>query len=250
MTRRLASEVFEFAPREAMAVKGRTEPVEAWLLEGALTERPRVRGGEARLVGRERELAALESALEEARDGRGLMVALVGEPGIGKSRLAHETAGRAETGGFATAWTSSRSYASAFPYHLVAQLVPQLLNGGQDGTDAALRAAGIDADEGTIERWAFHPGRCPRDAVNDGTELLDLSPAGKQRILVHALGALAPRRVGEGAVAPRPRRPPLGRSRQSRRRRGAADDHPRAAGCAPRDVPLELVARVGGPKRL
>ena len=106
MTRRLAAEAFEFGPRDAMAVKGRTEPVEAWLLEGARSERPRARGGEARLVGRERELAALESALEEARDGRGLMAALVGEPGIGKSRLALEIARHAETSGFATAWTS------------------------------------------------------------------------------------------------------------------------------------------------
>ncbi len=190
MTRRLASEAFEFAPRDAMVVKGRTESVEAWRLEGALSERPRVRGGEAQLVGRERELAALESALEEARDGRGLMVALVGEPGIGKSRLAHEIARQAETNGFATVWTSSRSYASAFPYHLVGQLVPPLLKGSPNGTDAALRAAGVEADGDTIETWGRVLDDVLGNAFDDGTELIDLSPAGKQRILVHALGAL------------------------------------------------------------
>ena len=57
MTRRLAYEAFGFAPRETMPLKGRAESVEAWQLEGALPERPRGRGGEARLVGRERELA-------------------------------------------------------------------------------------------------------------------------------------------------------------------------------------------------
>ena len=92
--------------------------------------------------------------------------------------------------GFATAWTSSRSYASAFPYHLVGQLVPPLLNGGPDGTDAALRAAGVDADDDTIETWARVLDDVLGTASDDGTELLDLSPAGKQRILVHALGAL------------------------------------------------------------
>ena len=42
-------------------------------LERRLPERPRMHGGEASLVGRERELASLESALAEAREGRGLM---------------------------------------------------------------------------------------------------------------------------------------------------------------------------------
>ncbi len=78
MTRRLSAQAFAFAPLEEVALKGRTEPVEAWRLERELPERPRMHGGEARLVGRERELTSLESALEEARDGRGLMVALVG----------------------------------------------------------------------------------------------------------------------------------------------------------------------------
>ena len=190
MTRRLAAGAFEFESRDPMAVKGRTEPVEAWRLEGAVAERPRVRGGEAQLVGRERELSSLESALEEARDGRGLMVALVGEPGIGKSRLAHEIARHAEANGFVTAWTSSRSYASAFPYHLVGQLVAQLLPAHADGTDAALRAAGIDAEGDTLETWARVLDDVSGATSGDGTELVDLSPAGRQRMLVHALGAL------------------------------------------------------------
>ena len=114
MTRRLGADAFAFAPLAEAQLKGRVEAVEAWRLERELPDRPRMHGGEARLVGRERELNQLESALEEARDGRGLMVALVGEPGIGKSRLALETRHRAEASGFATAWTSSRSHASAF----------------------------------------------------------------------------------------------------------------------------------------
>ncbi len=193
-TRRLAYEAFDFAPRESMAVKGRTDTVEAWRLESAVAERRRARGGEARLVGRERELAALESAIEEAREGRGMMVALVGEPGIGKSRLALELLRRAETSGFATAWTSSRSYASAFPYHLVGQLVPQLLrvpDGRTDmKTDAALRAAVTDVDGATIATWARVLDDVLGTAAASTLELADLSPAGKQRVLVQAIGAI------------------------------------------------------------
>ena len=192
MTRRLSAQAFAFAPLEEVALKGRTEPVEAWRLERELPERPRMHGGEARLVGRERELTSLESALEEARDGRGLMVALVGEPGIGKSRLALEIRSRAETGGFATAWTSSRSYASAFPYHLVGQLATQLLD-RRDGepTADALRRAGVSAkDDETLARWATVLDDVRGETPADDPELAELPPAGRQRILVHAIGGL------------------------------------------------------------
>lgn len=191
MTRRLAYEAFSFTPRETLPLKGRSEPVETWRVEGALPERRRGRGGEARLVGRDRELAAAQSALEEAREGRGLMLALVGEAGIGKSRLALEVRQRAETAGFTTAWTSSRSYASGVPYHLVGQLLPQLLRAaaGRDMA-SALRDVGADADEATLRTWA----RALDDILGTGADTTDagapLPPAGRQRFLVQALAAV------------------------------------------------------------
>ena len=55
-------------------------------------------------VGRERELAELTTALEDALSGRGRLVMLVGEPGIGKTRTAQELATVAETRGAQVLW--------------------------------------------------------------------------------------------------------------------------------------------------
>jgi adenylate cyclase len=190
-TRALSADAFAFAPLTELAVKGRAAPVEAWRLERALPERPRTHGGEARLVGRAREVAAVESALGEVRAGRGLMSALVGEAGIGKSRLALEMRHWAETNGFATVWTASRSYASAFPYHLVGQLAEQLLGRpAPDEIPDALRTRATTADEETLDRWSAALGDVLGHVPADDARLQDLSPAGRQRMLVHALGAL------------------------------------------------------------
>ncbi|MEX5633639.1 ATP-binding protein [Parafrankia sp. FMc2] len=56
------------------------------------------------IVGRYRELDALRAWLDAARDGAGRLVLCVGEPGIGKTRLAQELAGVALAGGTTVAW--------------------------------------------------------------------------------------------------------------------------------------------------
>jgi class 3 adenylate cyclase/tetratricopeptide (TPR) repeat protein len=57
---------------------------------GDRVEAAGARGGLSRFVGRERERAALDAALERGWAGEGQVVGLVGEPGVGKTRLAHE----------------------------------------------------------------------------------------------------------------------------------------------------------------
>jgi Adenylate and Guanylate cyclase catalytic domain/AAA ATPase domain len=75
-------------------VKGLSKPVEVYELTGASPVRSRLQATAARgltkFVGRDGEMVTVFAALEQARAGRGQVVAIVGEPGVGKSRLVWE----------------------------------------------------------------------------------------------------------------------------------------------------------------
>ena len=77
-----------------VSVKGRSERVHVYRVIGRRRGRTRlevsVERGLTELVGRDRELAVLHECLARVRAGRGQVVGLVGEPGVGKSRLLYE----------------------------------------------------------------------------------------------------------------------------------------------------------------
>src|SRR4029453_1005444 len=81
-------------PLGSLPVKGLTEAVETYELTGAATRRSRLQAATTRgltpFVGRGTENDQLEEVLERTRGGQGQVVAVVGEPGVGKSRLAWE----------------------------------------------------------------------------------------------------------------------------------------------------------------
>src|SRR5262249_57864611 len=73
------------------AIKGLSEPIEVYELLGAGIARSRLQATAARgltkFVGRDVELETLRCTLDQAGSGHGQIVALVGEPGVGKGRL-------------------------------------------------------------------------------------------------------------------------------------------------------------------
>jgi class 3 adenylate cyclase len=108
-------------------VKGLTEPVEVFELIGATALRQRFQAraaqGLTRFVGRQRELDTLHQALEQAGAGHGQVVALVGEAGVGKSRLVYEFAHSHHTQGWRVLESPSVSYGKATPYFPVIELL-------------------------------------------------------------------------------------------------------------------------------
>jgi class 3 adenylate cyclase/tetratricopeptide (TPR) repeat protein len=93
-THRLARDFFEFEPLGRVEVKGKGEAVETYrLIEAGGVEtrfEAAVARGLTRFVGRRREMESLAEAFEKARSGSGQVVGVVGEAGVGKSRLVLE----------------------------------------------------------------------------------------------------------------------------------------------------------------
>src|SRR5262249_8968196 len=93
-TMRLAEGYIDVRSLGPIPVKGLAEPIEIFELTGAGTARTRLQAaalqGLTRFVGRDAEVEHLRRVLGQAATGRGQVVAIVGEAGVGKSRLVYE----------------------------------------------------------------------------------------------------------------------------------------------------------------
>jgi class 3 adenylate cyclase/tetratricopeptide (TPR) repeat protein len=108
-------------------VKGLTDPVDVYEVTGAGLARTRLqaaaRRGLTSFVGREGELEQLRRAKELAGNGHGQVAAVVGEAGVGKSRLVHEFLHSQHTADWLVLDATSASYDRATPYRSVIELL-------------------------------------------------------------------------------------------------------------------------------
>jgi class 3 adenylate cyclase/tetratricopeptide (TPR) repeat protein len=126
-TLRLVEGLVQVKALGPIPVKGLPEPVEVFELVEASTLRgrfqARVAEGLTRFVGRETELVALVQARERAGAGHGQVVAVVGEAGVGKSRLVYEFIHSHHLQGWRMLESASVSYGKATPYFPVIDLL-------------------------------------------------------------------------------------------------------------------------------
>ncbi len=108
-------------------VKGVSEPVRVHALAGAGGAHTRLdisrARGFSRFVGRGDELATLDAALEQAREGSGVVVGVVGEAGVGKSRLCHEFVERARRRGIPVYEAQGQAHGREIPFLPVLQMM-------------------------------------------------------------------------------------------------------------------------------
>jgi class 3 adenylate cyclase/tetratricopeptide (TPR) repeat protein len=150
-TRRACEDYFEFEELGELTLKGKDEPVPAFKALREKSIRTRFEAATERgltpLIGRKRELALLQEHFEQARSGRGQVVFISGEAGIGKSRLMLEFR---RSVGDQVPWIEGHcmSYGRNIPYVPIIDLIKGRY-GIEEGDDEARIIARVN--EGTSE---------------------------------------------------------------------------------------------------
>ena len=148
MTRRLTGDTFELEDLGEIDVKGKAEPIHVYRVLGRKAAPGRHRGLasvglDSPMVGRDEPLARLTALLDVVDAGRGRMAFVIGEPGIGKSRLLAELKGAALSRSSPVRWVEGRclSYGRNLPYHLVIDLIRSILGVSFAAPEEVARAA-------------------------------------------------------------------------------------------------------------
>jgi class 3 adenylate cyclase/tetratricopeptide (TPR) repeat protein len=198
-THRLVRGYFETRSLGELHLKGKAESIAAWEVVAAHETRTRLEveadRGLTPFVGRERELGSLVDAFERARAGQGQVAFLVGEAGIGKSRLLLELRRRVAAG---AAWQEGHclSFGKAMAFHPLVDLLQRQF-GVEEGDDEAAIAAKIDrgvtavgAPLGAVAPYlrallSVDPGDADVRAMSPGERRGEIFEA-LRRLLVHA----------------------------------------------------------------
>ncbi|HEU4325388.1 MAG TPA: adenylate/guanylate cyclase domain-containing protein [Roseiflexaceae bacterium] len=126
----------EVKPRGAMVLKGKAQPLPLFLLAGARAQISEPQADHGPLIGREAELDMLRAHLSAALHGTGRAVRLIGDAGVGKSRLVAELTAAAQAEGMRVISTSCLSYTASIPYAAWGDWLRALCGIGPTDTEA------------------------------------------------------------------------------------------------------------------
>ena len=132
--------IFEATPIEPFAAKGKAALVRASIV-GPVLGMKEARRDDVGLIGREGELAQLLDVVERARGGRGGIIEIAGDPGLGKSRLVEELVARSSD--FRVLRSRCEEYEASTPYFAFRALIRGVL-GVEADIDAAACVARLN----------------------------------------------------------------------------------------------------------
>jgi class 3 adenylate cyclase/tetratricopeptide (TPR) repeat protein len=132
-----SSVAFNAVALEPFMVKGKKDPVHAFMVGHSTGSKPETVSREFPLVGRDAEMDAFRRALLELRGGHGSVIELVGNAGMGKTRLLSEF--RAEAPDLPNLVSGCEPYESSIAYLPIRRLLRLLLGAGQDVSGLADR---------------------------------------------------------------------------------------------------------------
>jgi len=195
-TLRLVEGLVQVTALGPVPVKGLEEPIEVFELVGASTIRRRLQAVAARgltpFVGRQQELEALHQALAQAQTGHGQVVALVGEAGVGKSRLVYECVHSHRTQGWQVLESASVSYGKATPYFPVIDLLKRYCH-VDDGDDVRTIRAKVTGQVFTLDETlqdTLPAVLSLLDALPEDSPFLKLDPPQRRQRTLAALKRL------------------------------------------------------------
>ncbi|HXQ24177.1 MAG TPA: adenylate/guanylate cyclase domain-containing protein [Candidatus Acidoferrales bacterium] len=134
---------FQLGDLGQMQVKGVPEPLRVYELQGVGQFRTRLdisrTRGFSRFVGRAEEMQVLESALARAQEGNPQIIGIVGEAGLGKSRLCAEFLERCRASGLMTYEATGVSHGKAIPFLPILQLCRAFFGITEQDSDTTAR---------------------------------------------------------------------------------------------------------------
>jgi class 3 adenylate cyclase/tetratricopeptide (TPR) repeat protein len=190
-TRRLADRYIEVEPHGPVPIKGLKHPVEVFELRGA-TPASRLRATAptlTRFLGREEELGRLQARLERAAAGQGQAVGVVGEAGVGKSRLLWEFTRSARTQDWLLLEAHAASYTTTTPYAPITTMLQGYLQIEPTDDAARIRARVISRLlelDGQLH-WAVPALLSLGSVPTEDAEWAALDPAERRRRIFAAL---------------------------------------------------------------